>query len=46
MWKRIGMRGGARRPAWYRRGQIASLTRSLAEKPAVTDFVFWAREPL
>lgn len=30
--------------SWYHRGQIAALVRSLGGKPAVTDFVFWARE--
>jgi uncharacterized damage-inducible protein DinB len=32
--------------SWYHRGQIAQLVRSLGSEPAVTDFVFWAREPL
>jgi len=32
--------------SWYHRGQIAALVRSLGGEPAVTDFVFWAREPL
>lgn len=30
--------------SWYHRGQIATLVRSLGGDPAVTDFVFWARE--
>jgi uncharacterized damage-inducible protein DinB len=30
--------------SWYHRGQIASLVRSMGGEPAVTDFVFWARE--
>ena len=30
----------------YHRGQIALLLRSLSVEPAVTDFVFWTREPL
>jgi uncharacterized damage-inducible protein DinB len=32
--------------SWYHRGQIAQLLRSIGAEPAVTDFVFWAREPL
>jgi uncharacterized damage-inducible protein DinB len=32
--------------SWYHRGQIAQLVRSLGAEPAVTDFVFWAREPV
>jgi uncharacterized damage-inducible protein DinB len=32
--------------SWYHRGQIASLIRAIGEAPAVTDFVFWAREPI
>jgi uncharacterized damage-inducible protein DinB len=31
--------------SWYHRGQIAQLVRSMGAEPAVTDFVFWAREP-
>jgi uncharacterized damage-inducible protein DinB len=31
--------------SWYHRGQIAQLIRSIGVEPAVTDFVFWAREP-
>jgi uncharacterized damage-inducible protein DinB len=31
--------------SWYHRGQIAQLIRSIGAEPAVTDFVFWAREP-
>jgi uncharacterized damage-inducible protein DinB len=31
--------------SWYHRGQIAQLVRSIGAEPAVTDFVFWAREP-
>jgi uncharacterized damage-inducible protein DinB len=30
----------------YHRGQIAQLLRSGGAEPAVTDFVFWAREPI
>ncbi len=32
--------------SWYHRGQIAQLIRSVGAEPAVTDFVFWAREPV
>ena len=32
--------------SWYHRGQIAALVRSLGCDPAVTDFVFWIREPI
>jgi uncharacterized damage-inducible protein DinB len=32
--------------SWYHRGQIAQLVRSLGAEPAITDFVFWAREPV
>ena len=32
--------------SWYHRGQIAQLLRMIGAEPAVTDFVFWAREPL
>jgi uncharacterized damage-inducible protein DinB len=32
--------------SWYHRGQIAMLLRSIGAEPAVTDFVFWAREPV
>ena len=31
--------------SWYHRGQIAMLIRNLGGTPAVTDFVFWCREP-
>lgn len=30
--------------SWYHRGQVAALVRSTGGEPAVTDFVFWARE--
>lgn len=30
----------------YHRGQIALLLRSIGAEPAVTDFVFWSREPI
>ena len=29
----------------YHRGQIAMILRSIGAEPAVTDFVYWAREP-
>jgi uncharacterized damage-inducible protein DinB len=32
--------------SWYHRGQIAALVRAMGAEPAVTDFVFWARQPL
>lgn len=32
--------------SWYHRGQIAQLIKSLGGKPAVTDFVYWCREPI
>jgi uncharacterized damage-inducible protein DinB len=32
--------------SWYHRGQIASLLGSIGAQPAVTDFVFWTREPI
>lgn len=32
--------------SWYHRGQIAQLLRSIGAEPAVTDFVFWTREPV
>jgi uncharacterized damage-inducible protein DinB len=30
--------------SWYHRGQIAALVRSIGGEPAITDFVYWARE--
>lgn len=30
--------------SWYHRGQIAALVRAMGGEPAVTDFVYWARE--
>ena len=30
----------------YHRGQIAALVRSMGAQPAMTDFVYWAREPV
>ncbi|HEY8226993.1 MAG TPA: DinB family protein [Pyrinomonadaceae bacterium] len=32
--------------SWYHRGQIAALVRAIGGEPAVTDFVYWAREPV
>jgi uncharacterized damage-inducible protein DinB len=33
--------------SWYHRGQIAMLVRAIgAAEPAVTDLVFWSREPV
>jgi len=32
--------------SWYHRGQIAALVRAMGGEPAVTDFVFWAREQI
>lgn len=32
--------------SWYHRGQIAQLVRSLGAEPAVTDFVYWSRQPI
>jgi uncharacterized damage-inducible protein DinB len=32
--------------SWYHRGQIALLLRSIGAEPAVTDIVFWTREPI
>ncbi|MBC8029134.1 MAG: DinB family protein [Pyrinomonadaceae bacterium] len=32
--------------SWYHRGQIALLLRSIGAEPAVTDIVFWTREPV
>ena len=30
----------------YHRGQIALILRSIGAEPAVTDFIYWTREPL
>jgi len=30
----------------YHRGQIAAMVRSIGSEPAITDFVYWTREPL
>lgn len=32
--------------SWYHRGQIAQLIKSLGGQPAITDFVYWCREPI
>lgn len=32
--------------SWYHRGQIALLLRQVGSDPAVTDFVYWCREPV
>ena len=32
--------------SWYHRGQIAMLVRAAGGTPAVTDLVYWCREPL
>ena len=32
--------------SWYHRGQIAQLIKALGGEPAVTDFVYWCREPI
>jgi uncharacterized damage-inducible protein DinB len=32
--------------SWYHRGQIAQLIKALGGVPAVTDFVYWCREPI
>jgi uncharacterized damage-inducible protein DinB len=32
--------------SWYHRGQIAQLLRMIGAEPAITDLVFWAREPV
>lgn len=32
--------------SWYHRGQIALLLRSMDAEPAITDLVFWTREPV
>jgi uncharacterized damage-inducible protein DinB len=31
--------------SWYHRGQIAMLVRAAGGEPAVTDFIYWCREP-
>lgn len=32
--------------SWYHRGQIAQLIRAMGCEPAVTDLVYWTREPV
>jgi uncharacterized damage-inducible protein DinB len=32
--------------SWYHRGQIATLVRAAGGEPAVTDLVYWSREPI
>lgn len=32
--------------SWYHRGQIAMLVQAAGGEPAVTDFIFWCREPV
>jgi len=32
--------------SWYHRGQIAMLVRAAGGEPAVTDLIFWCREPV
>ena len=32
--------------SWYHRGQIAMLIRSAGGEPAITDLIFWCREPV
>jgi uncharacterized damage-inducible protein DinB len=32
--------------SWYHRGQVAALIRELGGEPAVTDYIFWVREPV
>ena len=32
--------------SWYHRGQIAILVRAAGGEPAVTDLVYWCREPV
>ena len=32
--------------SWYHRGQIAMLIRAAGGEPAVTDLIFWCREPI
>jgi uncharacterized damage-inducible protein DinB len=32
--------------SWYHRGQIAMLVRTAGGEPAITDFIYWCREPL
>lgn len=32
--------------SWYHRGQIAMLVRAAGGEPAVTDLIYWCREPV
>jgi uncharacterized damage-inducible protein DinB len=32
--------------SFYHRGQVAAIVRALGGQPAVTDYVFWVREPV
>jgi uncharacterized damage-inducible protein DinB len=32
--------------SWYHRGQIATLVRASGGEPAITDFIYWSREPI
>lgn len=32
--------------SWYHRGQIALLLRTIGAEPAVTDLIYWCREPI
>jgi uncharacterized damage-inducible protein DinB len=32
--------------SWYHRGQIAMLVRASGGEPAITDLIFWCREPI
>lgn len=32
--------------SWYHRGQIAMLVRAAGGEPAVTDLIYWCREPI
>jgi uncharacterized damage-inducible protein DinB len=32
--------------SWYHRGQIAMLVRAAGGQPAITDLIYWCREPI
>ena len=32
--------------SWYHRGQIATLVRASGGEPAITDLIYWSREPI
>jgi uncharacterized damage-inducible protein DinB len=32
--------------SWYHRGQIAMLVKAAGGNPAITDFIYWCREPV